>query len=258
MTRNPLGELSVPGLTALAALLETYAPELPPAHRIKEIAGNQSQAVTSALAEMREAGRDMHQVAEMCRFGADTAARAADTGLVDLVLSGAQTDGVPTRDTAAVVQSLLVAAQSDITIAGYAFYDGRAMFESLAARMSSNPELRVRLLIDVRRKQNDTSLPEQVIERNLREFWRRQWPWTTRPSLYFDPRALEEEAARRAAMHAKFVLVDGTTALITSANFTPAAHARNVEVGVLIDNPLVVKRLVAFVDVLCAKVLRRG
>ena len=258
MSVHALSDLPVPALIALAALLETYAPGIPPAHRIHEIAGDQSAAVTSELAALDKAGRDMRQVAEMCRFGADTAARAADTGLIDLVLSGAQAEGVPTRDTAAVVQALLVAAQTDITIAGYAFYDGRAMFEPLAARMASKPDLHVRLLIDVRRKPNDTSLSEQVIERTLRDFWRRQWPWPTRPTLYFDPRALEEDASRRAAMHAKFVLVDGTVALVTSANFTPAAQSRNVEVGVLISNPLVVRRLAAFVDALCAGALRKG
>jgi phosphatidylserine/phosphatidylglycerophosphate/cardiolipin synthase-like enzyme len=48
---------------------------------------------------------------------------------------------------------------------------------------------------------------------------------------------------RKASLHAKCVLVDGTTALVTSANFTEAAQRRNVEVGMLIRHEPTVTRL---------------
>lgn len=37
-------------------------------------------------------------------------------------------------------------------------------------------------------------------------------------------------------MHAKCVVVDGTVALITSANFTRRAHEQNIECGVLLED----------------------
>lgn len=38
----------------------------------------------------------------------------------------------------------------------------------------------------------------------------------------------------RASLHAKCVVVDERLAFISSANFTPAAHVKNIEAGVLV------------------------
>ena len=37
-------------------------------------------------------------------------------------------------------------------------------------------------------------------------------------------------------LHAKCIIVDDELALVTSANFSEAAHSRNIEAGVLVDN----------------------
>ena len=39
------------------------------------------------------------------------------------------------------------------------------------------------------------------------------------------------------SLHAKCIVVDDHWALITSANFTDRGHDRNIEVGVLVDDP---------------------
>ncbi|MGH9321370.1 MAG: phospholipase D-like domain-containing protein [Vicinamibacteria bacterium] len=39
------------------------------------------------------------------------------------------------------------------------------------------------------------------------------------------------------SLHAKCVVVDDRLSLVTSANFTEAAHWRNIEAGVLVDDP---------------------
>jgi phosphatidylserine/phosphatidylglycerophosphate/cardiolipin synthase-like enzyme len=59
------------------------------------------------------------------------------------------------------------------------------------------------------------------------------WPGERQPELYYDPRSLltKDETKERASMHAKCIVVDGNEVLVTSANFTQAAQARNVEVG---------------------------
>jgi phosphatidylserine/phosphatidylglycerophosphate/cardiolipin synthase-like enzyme len=45
-------------------------------------------------------------------------------------------------------------------------------------------------------------------------------------------------------LHAKCVVVDDRFALIGSANFTHNAQARNIEVGVLLDDPVFAQDLV--------------
>ena len=60
--------------------------------------------------------------------------------------------------------------------------------------------------------------------------------------MYYDPRALADNTEEKASLHAKCVIVDRRAALVTSANFTEAAHRKNIETGVLIRyEPLVLR-----------------
>ena len=49
-------------------------------------------------------------------------------------------------------------------------------------------------------------------------------------------------------MHAKCVVIDGLEALVTSANFTEAAQTRNIELGLLIEDSLVPRRIEELID----------
>ncbi len=61
------------------------------------------------------------------------------------------------------------------------------------------------------------------------------WPFGEPcPALYYDPRTASPGTF--ATLHAKCVVVDERLALVTSANFTGRGHARNIEVGVLIED----------------------
>jgi phosphatidylserine/phosphatidylglycerophosphate/cardiolipin synthase-like enzyme len=55
--------------------------------------------------------------------------------------------------------------------------------------------------------------------------------------------------ARESVLIASYAL-DTARALITSANFTEAAHERNIEAGTLISDPLLVRALKAQFDTL--------
>ena len=56
--------------------------------------------------------------------------------------------------------------------------------------------------------------------------------------MFYDPRGPEMKPDCPACQHAKCILVDRTTAFITSANVTESAHERSIELGVLLrDNP---------------------
>lgn len=69
------------------------------------------------------------------------------------------------------------------------------------------------------------------------------WPGERLPEVYFDPRALDLDASQHAVLHAKCVVIDERLSLITSANFTEAAQLRNIEVGALIEERTLARRL---------------
>ncbi len=56
------------------------------------------------------------------------------------------------------------------------------------------------------------------------------------PDIYYDVRSLQSENHQQSCLHAKCMVVDYQKVLITSANFTMAAHERNIEVGISVDN----------------------
>ncbi|MFZ1131947.1 MAG: phospholipase D-like domain-containing protein [Terriglobales bacterium] len=64
-------------------------------------------------------------------------------------------------------------------------------------------------------------------------FWDEDWPGASRPSVFYDPRALEAEGPA-SVLHAKAVVVDDEVVFVTSANLTEAALDRNIEIGLLI------------------------
>ncbi len=63
-----------------------------------------------------------------------------------------------------------------------------------------------------------------------------QWPGARLPEVFYDPRSLEAKVGPRTALHAKAIVVDDVRVFVTSANFTEAAHDRNIECGVLIHS----------------------
>jgi phosphatidylserine/phosphatidylglycerophosphate/cardiolipin synthase-like enzyme len=154
--------------------------------------------------------------------------------LVDLVWTGPEALGVTNRDTAVVVRDLFGGAELEVLIAGFAVYQGREVFKRLAERMAERPALRVKFFLDVHRAKLDTSLPVELLHRFAHRFQTQEWPGGRLPELYYDPRSLDMDAAKRSSLHAKCIVIDRRVALVTSANFTEAAQSRNIEVGALI------------------------
>src|SRR5262249_41995329 len=104
----------------------------------------------------------------------------------------------------------------------------------LAERLDQSPDLKVTFCLDVSRKGTDTSRDEELLDRYANEFVQSNWSGTRLPGVYFDPRGLSRDGASRAVLHAKCIVVDNKSALITSANPTPAAYERNIEVGLVL------------------------
>jgi phosphatidylserine/phosphatidylglycerophosphate/cardiolipin synthase-like enzyme len=72
-----------------------------------------------------------------------------------------------------------------------------------------------------------------VVRRFADRFWAADWPGARRPSVFYDPRALEPDGPT-GVLHAKAVVADGEVVFLTSANLTEAALDRNIELGLLV------------------------
>jgi phosphatidylserine/phosphatidylglycerophosphate/cardiolipin synthase-like enzyme len=93
--------------------------------------------------------------------------------------------------------------------------------------------LHAKLLLNIQRKRGDTTAAEQLVRRFADRFWKIDWPGSARPSVYYDPRALEPDGPG-GVLHAKEVVADDEVVFVTSANLTEAAFDRNIELGLLV------------------------
>jgi len=151
----------------------------------------------------------------------------------DLVWSGPEVPGLHARETRRVYEELLGSAVRSVWASTYAFFDGPKAFDVLARRMETTPALSVTLLLNIQRKRGDTTASEHLVRRFADHFWKTDWPGSSRPSIFYDPRALDPEGSD-GVLHAKAVVADEEAVFITSANLTEAALDRNIELGVLI------------------------
>ena len=101
--------------------------------------------------------------------------------------------------------------------------------------------------------------PSAALVRDFADRFRNDvWPGERLPDVFYDPRSLEDQGGPRAVLHAKCVVTDGRWTLLTSANFTEAAQERNIEAGVLVDDPRLAARVTRQLDELVhRRALRR-
>jgi phosphatidylserine/phosphatidylglycerophosphate/cardiolipin synthase-like enzyme len=243
-----LAELSASNLVAFATALEAdWVSPTSPEKLFRTYAGDHAGALRQWLRDLTGGGFTLPQAARLIH--AVIAGRARDQILApDLVVSGPDVPGVPTADTYSVVQSLFQEASSEVIIAGYAFYNGKALFDRLHEHHIRNPALKIIFHVDVPRRHGDTTSPEGLVIKYVDEFRLKHWPWEPLPELYFDPRALESDSKIRASLHAKVVSIDRRKLLITSANFTEAAQQKNIELGVLCSLPYLAERVCSYFE----------
>jgi phosphatidylserine/phosphatidylglycerophosphate/cardiolipin synthase-like enzyme len=182
---------------------------------------------------------------------ADRANRPRLEDVLELVTTGPDVTGIASRDTGVVVRELFANARQSVLVAGYAVYQGQKVFQALADRMLEIPGLSVRLFLDIQRPHGDTTSSSELIRRFAARFRQSQWPnERPLPQVYFDPRSLDIEADKRACLHAKTVVVDSRYVFVSSANFTEAAHFRNIEIGITFDSPTLAQQVSSFFDLL--------
>ena len=164
---------------------------------------------------------------------------------IDLVTSGPEAPGITNRETSVVVREMFSHAKKTVVVVGYAVHQGQKVFESLAQRMESAPELQVELFLNIARGDGDTTKSEILVSRYIEKFKSHQWPKGSRlPAVYYDPRSTADNTPVRSSLHAKCVVVDSYNVFVSSANFTEAAQERNIEVGLRLNSKVIATKLV--------------
>jgi phosphatidylserine/phosphatidylglycerophosphate/cardiolipin synthase-like enzyme len=207
-------------------------------------------AVTDTLTMLSSEGCTPGGLASCLEVVADSvAARSTVADEIQLVMTGPEGEAYH-RDTAVVVQDLFHRAERSVLVAGYAFYQGKEVFEELGRRMDEIPDLHVRIFLNVARKPEAVGSVAEIVSGFVRKFKAHNWPAGCRlPELYYDRRPLAA-AEGPVSLHAKCIVVDGREIFISSANFTEAAQHRNIEVGVLVKSATLAHQAAEFFDAL--------
>src|SRR5262249_26976694 len=116
----------------------------------------------AAVSQMDRAGLSGSSAAIVVRTISEVSRRSTKP---DIVWSGPDLPGVHARDTRRVFEELLGTAERAIWASTYAFFDGPKVFDVLCRRMDARPKLQVTLLLNIARKQGDTTTGEQLVRR---------------------------------------------------------------------------------------------
>src|SRR5262249_15873107 len=247
--------LTTEDLQQLAAALRSGR-VLPPINSLllrRYIPASLADPVAEELRQRIDAGFQPAHLADMIAIlSQDRHRRPIAAAFIDLVWTGPEVEGIVNRDTAVVVREMFWTARESVLVAGYAVYQGHVVFKTLAERMDQNPQLSVQMFLDIQRPLHDQSSPSELVRRFADRFVRHEWPGQRLPRLFYDPRSLETEPARRASLHAKFIVVDQEVAFVSSANFTEAAQTKNIEVGVHVRSATFARRLSEHFEILVA------
>ena len=191
--------------------------------------------VGADLARMDANGMQPAHIAECLQLLAmEREANQQTVDRLQLVWTGPEVPGSVSRDTGVVMKGLFTAARSSVLLSSFIVRRGRDVYAPLAKAFDANPSLRVTLAVNVGREGNYHAAEHEVLAGFAERFWQDNWPWPTRPRVYYDPRSLSTDSTICASLHAKCVVVDEEIAFVTSANFTEWAHERNLEAGVLV------------------------
>lgn len=175
-------------------------------------------------------------------FNAGKESNPTLSSLVDVVVSGPDVTATA-RDTGVVTRQLFNEAKDRVLVVGFAIHQGREIFRTLADRLDADQCLEVWMCVDVNRPPGNTTLSSQIVRGFAANFVENEWPGDRLPRLFYDPRSLETGGTTRSSLHAKCVIIDGSEAFVTSANFTEAAQERNIELGLLIKSPVIAAQI---------------
>jgi hypothetical protein len=212
------------GSNQILALAELYGRnESAPVPSTTEIQRRLSVATTAAASlarNLRAVSSIPHVTGRDIRIAMASLARArmiaaSSDSLVEVVCTAPSRFGIPVRTTFATAVEMIRAAHQEILLVGYVFTEGaRELIEELAM---ARRDRGVRLMMIGNRMQ--ACLPV------LNSIWPADAP---RPQIF--TREIDPEDPM-AALHAKLLICDNDTALVTSANFSYHGLHENIEIG---------------------------
>ncbi|MDP9442107.1 MAG: DISARM system phospholipase D-like protein DrmC [Actinomycetota bacterium] len=164
-------------------------------------------------------------VASAMRAAATAVAAARAEHAVSLVWTGPPTDALGLRSTRAVLHTLVANASETLVLVAFATYDVDDLATDLAQAAARGVD--VALILETPDDPGgplnlDPPHPFAAL-RSCARFYR--WPAESREAAF----------AAAARLHAKCVIADRRSALVTSANLTSAGINDNIELGVLLD-----------------------
>jgi len=256
---SPFLDLSHPSLESLLKAIESGRVSFPvsPAALTSTISSVHSPTIARELNLLYSQGMSTEHVVYLLRsLLAERQSQQIQRDAIDLVWTGDEILGASGRDTKVVVQELFRAAKQSVLISTYAIDQGEnaiALFGELAAKMDRDAHLQVRMFLNIKREFKDTTPTATLVREYARRFSTDIWPGKRLPEVFYDPRSLEIGGRTRACLHAKCVVIDEEYLLVTSANFTEAAHERNIEAGVMFRDKSAAKALSSQFETLAAR-----
>lgn len=180
---------------------------------------------------------DGSNIAGMLRAASATSSHLRSSQSIELTWTGPTSNHVPVRLSNQALLGLIDEARSHLVIFSYAAYKVPAVTAALRAAAVRGVD--VRLVLESS-EDSGGKLSHDAAEafeelNELVSFW--VWPKARRPE-------------GGASMHVKAVVADRRIALVTSANLTGAALAKNMELGVVIRGGGVPQRLADHVTAL--------
>ena len=164
-------------------------------------------------------------VAAAMRAAAATAGAVRAEHKVSLVWTGPSTEAVRLRSTRSVLHTLVANATESLVLVSFVSYNIDELTADLADAIDRGVE--VTLILET---PDDPGGPLVIGPahpfapiKDTAHFYR--WPLEAREAFF----------AKAASLHAKCVIADRSSALITSANLTSAGINDNIELGVLIE-----------------------
>lgn len=165
------------------------------------------------------------------------------TPRLELVWTGPVGPQGTVRDTAVVVRQLFARARRTVYIGGFRFDAGADLFAPLHRAMVDEG-VKATVFLDIEGEAATVAGGAAHAKRRIAEFYAKNWPFDgPRPDVYYDPRTAVP-GPPWISLHAKCVVVDERWSLVTSANFTDRGQTRNIELGVLIEDPRFAEQIV--------------
>lgn len=219
------GQLSLDQIASWCAVLDGIDRPVPSAEASLAAAAQAARAAR-LIALWREHALDLPGTAiALALRSAAHAHETTEARRARLVVTGPATPAVPVRLTSSVVVGIVRAATDRLLLVSFATHGVTDVVREL--RAAAERGVSVDLVLETtaerggRLRGGAGSGAFEVLDTCAR-FW--HWP-------------VRNRRHPRAALHAKALIADNQTALLTSANFTDRGFEDNLEVGVLVRDP---------------------